>query len=215
MKDSGQFITMKNVDDIKIKSNKRYYLLTFDDGNLSDFNIVFPLLQELKIKATFFINPKTVGNKNFMNWAMVEEMSEYGMCIGSHSYSHHNMQKLKIRDAKKEFDESKEIISKKINQKVDFFAFPYGKYNNTLVQLAISCGYDKCFVSKHGVISSGNLIIPRNSINGSMSFYQIDKVLECSIYTRVKWIFLDSIKSILKNTLGEKIYIHLRKIALQ
>lgn len=215
MKDPDRFITMKDIDEIKIKSNGLYYLLTFDDGNVSDFDIVFPCLKALNVRATFFINPKSVGNKNFMNWDMIHEMSEYGMCIGSHSYSHHNMQKLKIEKAKREFHESKEIISKRINQKVDFFAFPYGKYNNKLVQLAINCGYKKCFVSKHGVYSSDNLIIPRNSINSSMSYNQIDKILECSKYTRVKWIVLDFVKSFLKNVLGEKLYIYLRKIMLQ
>ena len=87
---------------------------------------------------------------------MVREMSEDGMCIGSHSNSHPNMTKISFEEAKQELINSKKIITSKIEKNVLFFSFPYGSHNNKLVKLAIKCGYQKCFVSSHGVYVSAS-----------------------------------------------------------
>jgi peptidoglycan/xylan/chitin deacetylase (PgdA/CDA1 family) len=214
-KDSSKYITAEDVDKVKIKSDRVYYLITFDDGYVSDYNIVFPRLKERNIQATFFINPKTVGKKGYVNWDMTQEMSRHGMCIGSHSDSHPNMTKISIDKAKQEFIDSKKSINSKINKNVNFFAFPFGFYNVNLVKLAIKCGYQKCFVSDHGVVAPDRLIIPRNSINKTMSFDDIDEILKCSMSTRMKWKCEDIIKSSLKKIFGVRIYNFIRKAALQ
>ena len=214
-KDSSKYITAKDVDKVKVKSDKVYYLITFDDGYLSDYDLVFPKLKERNIKATFFISPQTIGKEGYIDWSMVREMSRHGMCIGSHSYSHPNMTKVSIDKAKQEFIDSKKSITCEINKNVNFFAFPFGFYNVNLVELAIKCGYQKCFVSNHGVVALDALIVPRNSINKTMNFYDIDKILKCSISTRVKWKCEDIIKSSLKRIFGIRLYNLLRKIALQ
>lgn len=212
---SNKYLTHNNIDETKIKSKERYYLITFDDGYLSDYTIVFPRLKEKNIKATFFINPQTVEKKGYVNWNMLQEMSEYGMCIGSHSDSHPNMTKISSDEAKQEFINSKKIITNKINKNVIFFAFPFGFYNMKLVKLAIKCGYQKCFLSNHGVIATDALIAPRNSINKIMTFEDIDKILKCSVSTRVKWKFEDIIKYFLKRVLSTRFYNFLRKVALR
>jgi peptidoglycan/xylan/chitin deacetylase (PgdA/CDA1 family) len=214
-KDSSKYITAKDVDKAKVKSDRVYYLITFDDGYASDYNVVFPRLKERGVKATFFINPQIVGKEGYINWTMVQEMSENGMCIGSHSDSHPNMTKIGTDKAKQEFIDSKKIITSKINKNVNFFAFPFGFYNIKLVKLAIKCGYQECFSSNHGAVSPDRLIIPRNSINKTMSFDDIDKILKCSISTRVKWKCEDIIKSSLKRIFGVRIYNFIRKAALQ
>ena len=205
-------LNIKNKDYFNNTKNK--VLLTFDDGYASDYNVVFPRLKERNIQATFFINPQTVGKEGYVNWDMTQEMSKHGMCIGSHSDSHPNMTKISSDEAKQEFINSKKIITNKINKNVIFFAFPFGFYNIKLVKLAIKCGYQKCFVSNHGVVALDTLIMPRNSINKTMNFYDIDKILKCSIGTRVKWKCEDFIKSSLKKIFGVRIYNFLRKIVL-
>ena len=214
-KDSSKYITAEDVDKVKIKSDRVYYLITFDDGYVSDYNIVFPRLKERNIQATFFINPQTVGKEGYVNWDMTQEMSKHGMCIGSHSDSHPNMTKIGIDKAKQEFIDSKKSITSKINKNVIFFAFPFGFYNIKLVKLAIKCGYQKCFLSNHGVIATDSLIAPRNSINKTMSFNDVDKILKCSISTRFEWKCKDIIKSFLKKVLSVNFYKFLRRIALQ
>ena len=45
----------KTIITSEIKSTNSYsYILTFDDGNKSDFEIVLPILNKYKLKAIFF-----------------------------------------------------------------------------------------------------------------------------------------------------------------
>jgi len=213
--ESSKYITSEEIDKVKVNSNKVYYLITFDDGHISDYKVVFPRLKERGIKATFFINPQTVGAKEYVNWAMVQEMSEYGMCIGSHSDSHPNMTKIGTDKAKQEFIDSKKNITSKINKNVNFFAFPFGFYNIELAKLAIKCGYQRCFVSDHGIVALDTITIPRNSVNKTMDFDSIDKILKCSISIRVKWKCEDVIKYSLKKIFSARVYDFLRKVVLQ
>jgi peptidoglycan/xylan/chitin deacetylase (PgdA/CDA1 family) len=43
---------------------------------------------------------------------------------------------------KKELSASKEIIDKKLGQDTLYLAFPYGKYNPRVLQLAVEAGYE-------------------------------------------------------------------------
>jgi hypothetical protein len=47
--------------------------------------------------------------KAYVNWNMLQEMSEYGMCIKSHGDSHLNMTEISSDKAKQEFINSKKI----------------------------------------------------------------------------------------------------------
>jgi len=77
-------------------------LLTFDDGALSSYSRVFPLLKQYKIPAVFalptsWLNGNTqagyeaYGKGNLVNWAQVREMQTSGLAeFGSHSDDLHH-----------------------------------------------------------------------------------------------------------------------------
>ncbi len=202
----SQSITVKDLCEPGKLSLDRYCMITFDDGYSSDYDIAFPLLQDFGIKATFFINPVNIGSFGFMNWHMVREMSDAGMVIGSHGYNHLKMTKLKHGIAKKELVDSKNSIEDNIGKSVDLFSFPFGCYNKDIINLALEVGYKYCFTSDHGIIRSLKNVIPRNSINGSMSQDSIGGVLQPSSLTKVKWSIEDYSKKCIKNTLGDRYY---------
>jgi len=81
---------------------KKPIMLTFDDGNYSDYKYLFPLLQEYKMKAVVAIlgdvtdrytndaadNPN--GKYPNMTWPQIKELHESGIVeIQSHSYNLH------------------------------------------------------------------------------------------------------------------------------
>ena len=205
-----KYITSEAIDTTTSVSDDAYYLITFDDGYSSDYDIVFPLLKKRNIRATFFVNPQTVGQNGYVTWAMLQEMSDFGMSIESHSFSHPNMTHITLDRAKEEFINSRKIISEILNKKVTLFSFPFGFYNINLLNLATECGYEKCFVSDHGLALPEMISIPRNSINKTMSINDINKILRCSIATRIKWKCNDFLKYNLKKMLGIKLYVFLR-----
>jgi len=214
-KEPSRYISIEDVNKDREKSKIVYYLITFDDGFLSDYNIVYPILKHKNIKATFFINPDTIGKNGYVSWSMVQEMSKYGMCIGSHSNSHPDMTKISFDKAEQELINSKQRITNNIKKNVLYFSFPFGSYTKKLLDLASHAGYQKCFLSSHGVIESDSSSLHRNSINKTMSFDDIDKVLKCSTSTRFKWRCEDFVKNYLKKLFGVKFYTFLRRMVLQ
>ena len=210
-KDPNSYITIQDLNDKLSARNDFLYMVTFDDGHLSDYTIVFPLLESLGIKATFFINTGNIGKPGFLDWNMIIEMQKKGNVFGSHGHNHLIMTDISLQESKYEFIKSKELYELNTGMEMRLFSFPYGRYNDSLLDLSIECGYSNCFISKHGIIHSIGSVIPRNSINGSMDDSEISKTLNPSIVVLSKWALEDVIKYIVKKVIGEKYYLILRR----
>lgn len=130
------------------KINSPKVALTFDDGFLECYDRMLPVLEKNKIKATFFINPRSIDNQNesfasefirnnlnvnlskkFMNWDMIREIHSLGHIIGSHTVSHADLKGLSALTLNEEVQGAKKIIEKEINNSCDYFAFPFGNSN--------------------------------------------------------------------------------------
>ena len=186
------------------------WILTFDDGNLSDYDIVFPLLIERKMSATFFLITERIGSPGYVDWPKVDEMNRHGMCIGSHSASHRRMTELSKQDAVGEFLESKLLLEDVIGASVDAFSYPFGDCSSQLHQLGFAAGYRYLCTSSHGIVHSSSHVIPRNSIYSAMDWNEIAKVLEAKQATRFRWFLEDYFKNMVKLTLGHERYMQWR-----
>lgn len=209
LKCRGKCVTKYPYDLIN-SSEGDLYLLTFDDGNLSDFKYALPLLIELDCFATFFIVVERVGAPNYMTWGQIKELHSNGMIIGSHSLSHPDMTMIDYEAQMKEMSDSRAIIEDKLGIAVDCFSFPYGRYNKGLLDLAADLGYQSIFTSSHGVLKLLSPVSPRNSINSSMSNQVIMKTLEANRVTLFKWQLEDIFKNLLKLILSDEQYRKIR-----
>ena len=190
--------------------NNSGWVLTFDDGNLSDYELVFPLLLEKEIKATFFLIANKIGTNGYLNWSQVKEMHRNGMCIASHSLSHRKMTMLSKKEAIRELIDSKKILEDFISAPVLSFSYPYGECNAETHQLGIDAGYNFLFTSRHGVLKKLSNIFPRNSINSTMSWLDVVNVISPSVKTKLKCHLEDLAKDSIKNIIGQENYIQLR-----
>ena len=72
-------------------------VLTFDDGNKSDYTYVAPLLKRYGFGATFFITEGLgfLNNKDhYVTWEEIRELHEEGFEIGNHTRHHNNINTL-------------------------------------------------------------------------------------------------------------------------
>ena len=87
-----EFIKLRNLEFTSITNWKNNIsgnvVLTFDDGFSSDFELVYPILKEMRMSATFFIVPNFVGKDGYMSWENIKQLSDDGMEIASHSLTH-------------------------------------------------------------------------------------------------------------------------------
>lgn len=101
---------------------KKVIALTFDDGPSIYTREILNVLKKYKIKATFFV----VGKHIEKHPDIFKEIVRHGHVIGNHSYSHRNLQSLKITDAVKDIETNEELIYKVAKVKPIFFRPPMG-----------------------------------------------------------------------------------------
>lgn len=117
-------------------------ILTFDDGWESQYKYAFPLLKKYGFTGTFFIFTNAIGHKHFMTWDQIKEMDAAGMIIGGHTKTHPYL--TKIIDPNKLADEingGKKIIEEHLGKTIQTFAYPFGLYNDAVVQAVRDAGY--------------------------------------------------------------------------
>lgn len=190
------------------------WMLTFDDGNISDYDIVFPLLIERSIRATFFLIAEKIGSPGYVDWSKIDEMHRHGMCIGSHSASHRRMTALSRQEAVREFSESKKQLEDFLGAPVEAFSYPFGDCSPQLHQLGVAAGYRYLCTSTHGVVNASTQVIPRNSIHSAMGWDEIAKVVEPTRLTRFGWRLEDRVKNAVKLAVGHECYMRWRNRAL-
>jgi len=184
--------------------------LTFDDGNLSDYDIAFPILHERRVSATFFVIVDKVGQKGFLSWRQIIEMNKNGMNFGSHSLTHQSMVKLSKNEMMDEFIKSKRLLEDKLGTEITSFSYPFGEHSRDINRFCFDAGYQFSFTSNHGVTGCNPALIPRNSINSHSRWDDVISVLYPTISTRLRWVLEDSTKELLKTIIGRKRYIYLR-----
>jgi peptidoglycan/xylan/chitin deacetylase (PgdA/CDA1 family) len=192
-----------------VKDGARW-MLTFDDGHVSDYEIVFPLLQEYGMSATFFLITSRIGEPGFLNWDQIQEMCRNGMCFGSHSVTHRLMTTLSEKEAKSEFIDSKMLLEDRLKSKVNAFSYPQGACSKRLHNIALSSGYTHLCSSRHGTIGNSRQVFPRNSIHSGMGMDVILSVMDPTIGIRMRWLLEEGLKQPLKSMLGYDGYDRLR-----
>lgn len=115
--------------------------LTFDDGWVEQYDIVFPLLQKYGMRATFFI-PSTypVGGR-FITWEQLQTLADAGMEIGSHGRRHQQLTTLSTAVAADEIRRSKTELEAHLGRPVTSFSYPYGSAHETHQYLVADAGY--------------------------------------------------------------------------
>jgi peptidoglycan/xylan/chitin deacetylase (PgdA/CDA1 family) len=108
-------------------------IITFDDGDLSLYAIVYPLFRQYELEATIFLVPNFIGEVGYMSWDQIREMSEYRTASGkklfffeSHSLTHRMMGEMDAQEVRHELETSKQIIEEQIGEKVTVLALPFG-----------------------------------------------------------------------------------------
>jgi len=126
---------------------------------LREFKDYRSLTMENKIKL-LKLEVGRVDNEEFesefMTWAQINEMSENGMEIGSHTCSHSIMSHVPQNIVKHEVEVSRQIIENRIGKKVESFAYPVGNktsYDISVINYLKASGYKYAFTFEKGIIT--------------------------------------------------------------
>ena len=139
-------------DLLSVKQTSPAVCLSFDDGDSSNFEEAFPLLQARGVSADFFVNPGRVGTQGFMDWSQARQMAEAGQSIQSHGQTHTYFTHLAPAALAEELRVSKAQIEQQIATPVSLLAPPGGRAPKGLVPLARGLGYRAVLGSAPGVV---------------------------------------------------------------
>lgn len=122
--------------------------LTFDDGWLSAYENVVPLLDERGFKGTFYIYSDAMNGasqtentwEGFMNRAQVVELDAAGHEIGAHSRTHSGLSSPSA-DLEQEIVGNKNDLLAAGVHAVSTFAYPFGAYNDEIIDTLKDTGF--------------------------------------------------------------------------
>jgi peptidoglycan/xylan/chitin deacetylase (PgdA/CDA1 family) len=157
---------------------RKTFVVTFDDGYLDNWFYAFPVLQELKIKATIFLvtermenheNPRVLpasgifkppeerGPGGFLSWSECRAMQASGLVtFGSHTHTHRHWKRRELyQNLEAELRDSKALIEKNLRQPCLDLAWPWGDYENSWMTLLGKSGYRSALTTLSGANSRG------------------------------------------------------------
>ena len=132
-----------------------WVVLTFDDGNHSDFAHARPLLSEHGFAATFFVSGERVGADGGLTPSMLKVMVEQGMEIGSHGMTHRFLTTLDAAEERDELARSQAKLSALIEREVEYFAPPGGRYARRTLDELRALSYRAVCTSQFGYNATG------------------------------------------------------------
>jgi peptidoglycan/xylan/chitin deacetylase (PgdA/CDA1 family) len=116
-------------------------LITFDDGYITDYEVVLPILLRYNLRGTFFVTAENIGQNGFTSIAQLREMVALGMEIGSHGFTHQYLTTRSRDEVIREIHTSKKRIEDEIGVETTSFAPVGGHYERWMLDVAADAGY--------------------------------------------------------------------------
>lgn len=117
-------------------------ILTFDDGYEDFYHNAFPLLEKYHMKGTAFIPTGLMGRGNYMTWNQIDELGKSAyVVLAAHSIHHYSLPTVSSKVLADEVELSKRILEQHVNYKINWFAYPYGTFNDAVIAAIKHAGY--------------------------------------------------------------------------
>ena len=129
---------------------RRSVVITIDGGYGSAYDIAYPILERYGFTVTLFIHTAFVGaSKSAITWDQLREMKADGFEVGSQTLSYCDLTKRRTGEddqaytarIKRQVLVSKQIIDRKLEQDTIYLAFPYGSYDQRVLNICDQVGY--------------------------------------------------------------------------
>ena len=133
-KDSVVTFNILRLQQLK-KSHEGRISITFDDGHISNLKAAMAM-KIYNMKATAYIIPKSIGDKDYINWANIKEMQKAGWSISTHMTT--PLTHIDINKLEKRLQQNKQKIARKSMDKgrsSKHFALPLGKHNGEVIKV--------------------------------------------------------------------------------
>ncbi len=137
---------------------QRPVVITFDDGNIDNYEYALPILKKYGFVATFYVVETYVNGADMISTDQVKELIQEGWEIGSHSKTHPHLPAISEELLPAEIRLSKLNLEEKLGVPINSFAYPFGEINDNIIRLTSSYGYKSAVGLGESVKHSTNSI---------------------------------------------------------
>ena len=112
-------------------------VITFDDGYNCLYRNALPILKKYNAKATVYVVADMIGTKYYCTQEELREMSDSNVFrVYSHTKTHPYLTSISDEKIKEEFRESNIILYNITKREVTSVAYPYGYYDDRVINVA-------------------------------------------------------------------------------
>lgn len=152
----------------RLQANKRYIMLTVDDGYQDNYELMLPLLKKYGYKAVIY----TVTGEAFNRWdvespdnpekavplmqeTQIKALHHSGCVeIGGHTLTHPFLSKLTYQEQYQEISENKKHLETLLGEPLTSFAYPYGDLNEDSKKIVQELGYKFAVATNSGPLAT-------------------------------------------------------------
>lgn len=136
-----------NLDDQELADTP--VLLSFDDGGVSSYDHIAPMLEQRGWRGVFFVTTDRIDTSAFLTRQQIKELRQRGHVIGSHSCSHPR----RISDCTyvqllDEWGRSLKVLSDITGEAITVASIPGGFYSRQIASAAAQSGVCQLFTSE-------------------------------------------------------------------
>lgn len=149
-----------------------FYALSIDDVPDNFYHNAFPILKEMNMPFTIFVNVSLLDKEGYLSSEQLKEIANSKLCtVGSHGVQHDLFHRMTTTEARKDLEDSKSILENLIGKQVDMYAFPYGSYyacgfrNKSLVANVYKYGFSTVATFVTEPLTLPKYFIPRINVD--------------------------------------------------
>jgi peptidoglycan/xylan/chitin deacetylase (PgdA/CDA1 family) len=138
-------------------------IISVDDGYVDDVTRILPALERFHMVATFFVITGRMTEPGFMNADQIRELDRAGMDVGDHTAHHVDLRLVTPSQLRMETAGSRQVLDHLLGHPVYYFAYPFGYYNDAVINAVHDAGFAMAFTTAGGDAESTSapLTMPR------------------------------------------------------
>jgi peptidoglycan/xylan/chitin deacetylase (PgdA/CDA1 family) len=151
------FVSMEHLLSSNRGTIRKPTVIYFDDGFKSVLTNALPILKRFEAAPTIFVTTDYINSSDYLSWDDVRTLIAQGAAIGAHGKTHKHMTQCGSQELQKELVEPRVRIKSECGIDARALAYPNGRVNDVVVEVAKKAGYVFGISSVEGTNSISDL----------------------------------------------------------